>query len=121
MPPRRFSRHTFTTGYLDGSSREFLSDRTRFLFRDLDDNVQHVGRDADSWQFLAARFYIDLSQSISAAFSPAELWWVIADYQRPPVFDPTILPVPGVTIFAPSLRTVETQIFNPSVRQALGL
>lgn len=121
MPARRYSRHTFAAEFIDSDRKRFLSDRVRFPYQDLADNITHVAREGDHWWYLASQFYASLSQSISTAFSPAQLWWIVADYQLPPVHDPTIPPVPGVTVFAPSLRTVETRIFNPAVRLRLGL
>lgn len=116
MPPRRFSRHTFTRASTDADERQFLSDRDKFLFRQLDDNTYHTIKEGDTLQNLAGRFYAPLSGANGISFSPAQLWWVIADFQVPPIHDPTILLSPGSTLIIPSLRTVREKVFNPSTR-----
>lgn len=120
MPPRRFSRHSFTTSTLDSSNREFLSRRDKFFYRELPDNVFHVVKEGDTLQNLAGRFYSSLSGANGVEFSPAQLWWVIADFQPAPIHDPTIKLVVGATLVVPSLRTVRERIFNTAERRRIG-
>lgn len=115
MPPRKFSRHTFTLGFndyeLDGSVQDelMLSERAPFSFRVLSDNRQHVVHEGETIFSIAARYFAGLPR-------PAGLWWVIADFQPDPIHDPTIrLPI-GTVLTIPSTRTVEELILSEQRR-----
>lgn len=116
MPPRKFSRHSFTEVFADSAGRLFLSDREKFLYRELADNEFHVVKEGDTLQNLAGRRYAALS-GVFEGFSPGQLWWVIADFQVPPIHDPTISLSPGSTVIIPSLRTVRERVFNRTERE----
>ncbi len=105
MPPRVNSRYQYTIGLTDAEGRLFLSDRVKFLFKRFDDNRSHVVRDGDTLQNLAAFYFQGFKR-------PAGLWWIIADFQLDPIFDPTITLEVGSVIVVPSMRTVQTQIFS---------
>lgn len=110
MPPGKSSRYMFSLGVRDPDDalqRIYLTDRVRFFFQSLDDNIQHVIVDGDTLWNLASRFYAPLAR-------PSGLWWVIADFQPDPIHDPTIRLDTGRLVFIPSLRTVNEQIFSPS-------
>lgn len=112
MPPRKFSRHTFTLGIMnddDPSERLFLTDRNRFLFQERGDNIQHKVSQGDTLQSLASRYFKGLPR-------PAGLWWAIADFQPEPIHDPTIQLTPGSIVVVPSIRTVLEDIFNAARR-----
>lgn len=109
MPPRRWSRHTFALGVLEGEDTQ-LTDRVPYRFRNFRDNIQHVVGDGDSLFSLAARYFAPLAR-------PSGLWWVIADFQPAPIHDPTIELTPGTTIFIPSLRTVQEEVFSEARRE----
>jgi hypothetical protein len=105
MPPRRFSRHTFTSAVQDGAGRLVLTDREPFRFRSLPDNRQHVVKEGETLFSLAGRYFAPLNR-------PAGLWWVIADFQPDPIHDPTIVLEPGRVLVIPSVRTVLEEIFS---------
>lgn len=105
MPPRLYSRHMFTTALTDADGKLFLSEREPYSYRDFDDNVQYVVREGDSIFTLAARFFQGFER-------PAGLWWIIADYQPDPIFDPTIALDVGRVLVIPSMRTVQEEIFS---------
>ena len=105
MPPRRFSRHTFTAAVLDEQERLFLTDRERFGFQALADNRQHVVAEGETLFNLAGRFFAPLDR-------PAGLWWIIADFQPTPIIDPTLELEPGTVLSIPSVQTVISEIFN---------
>ena len=109
MAPRRFSRHTFTTGSTDSEGRTSLTDRVPYRFQKLSDNRHHVVSEGDTLWSLAFRYFRPLPR-------PAGLWWVIADFQPTPIIDPTIKLSPGGIIVIPSVRTVVEDIFDESRR-----
>lgn len=113
MPPRRFSRFTFTEGtqlLVLGDERTFLTEREPFRFVELSDNRTHVLRRGDTLQSLAGRYFRGL-------FRPSGLYWIIADFQPQPIHDPTVLPPVGSVVFVPSKRTVEERIFSEARRR----
>lgn len=129
MPPRRFSRHTFTRqvsriadsafrGAVLGRELVYLTDREKFRYVEASDNISHLVREGDTLQNLAARYYAPMSDP--PLFSAAWLWWIIADYQPQPIHDPTIILATGSTVIVPSLRTVNDRVFNPAVREDSG-
>ena len=109
MPPRRFSRHTFTIGRADAQGRLYLSDRKRFLYRSLPDNIEHTVKQGDTLWTLAGRYFASLPR-------PAGLWWVIMDFQPDPIHDPTLELVPGTVLHIPSERTILEEIFSEKRR-----
>ncbi len=109
MPPRQYSRYTFSTAVPDEEGRLYLTPRVPFRFRVLSDTVLHVVGDGDTLHALAARAYAGVPR-------PAGLWWVIADFQPDPILDPTITLAAGSTLFIPSLRCVQELVFSEARR-----
>lgn len=109
MPPRRFSRYTFTSAILDDEERLFLTDREPFRFRSLPDNRQHVVKEGETLFSLAGRYFAPLPR-------PAGLWWVIADFQPDPIHDPTVTLESGRVLVIPSVRTVLEEVFSEKRR-----
>jgi hypothetical protein len=109
MPPRRFSRHTFTSAVKDDEGRLFLTEREPFRFRSLPDNRQHVVKEGETLFSLAGRYFAPLPR-------PAGLWWVIADFQPDPIHDPTVALEPGRVLVVPSIRTVQEEVFSETRR-----
>jgi hypothetical protein len=110
MPPRRFSRFTFSAAVLDDDERLFLTDREPFRFRALPDNRQHVVKEGDTLFSLAGRYFAPLPR-------PSGLWWIIADFQPDPIHDPTISLEVGRVLLIPSLRTISEEVFSEKRRQ----
>ena len=110
MPPRRYSRHSFTLGITDEDSRLYLTERAPFRFRPLVDTKQHRVTDGDTLWALSARHYRGLPR-------PAGLWWVIADFQPEPIVDPTLKLRAGEVLYIPSLRVVQEFVFSESRRR----
>jgi hypothetical protein len=109
MPPRRFSRYTFSAAVLDDDERLLLTDREPFRFRALPDNRQHVVKEGDTLFSLAGRYFAALPR-------PAGLWWIVADFQPDPLHDPTISLEVGRVLVIPSLRTVTEEVFSEKRR-----
>lgn len=108
--PSRFSRYRFCTASDDPQDGMFsLSDRLPFVYRELADNRRHVVVEGETWWTLAGRYY-------AAMPYPPELWWVIADFQPDPVYDPTLALVAGAELIVPSLRTVQELILSDARR-----
>jgi hypothetical protein len=105
MPPRRFSRYTFSSAITDDDERLYLTDHEPFRFRQLPDNRQHVVREGDTLFSLAGRYFASLPR-------PAGLWWVIADFQPEPVHDPTLRLELGRLLVVPSIRTIVEEVFS---------
>lgn len=104
MPPRRLSRHTYTAGLRVGGLL-VMTDRERFAFRNYQDNRVHIVREGDTLWHLAGRYFKGMPRACG-------LWWVIADFQPSPIQDPTLALQAGTTLYVPSIRTVQEEIFN---------
>lgn len=113
MPPRRFSRFTFSSAVLDGDERLFLTDREPFRFQPLPDNRQHVVKEGETLFSLAGRYFAPLPR-------PAGLWWIIADFQPDPIHDPTLSLEVGQSLVIPSVRVVTESILSESRRREVG-
>lgn len=111
MPPRRFSRYSFSAAVLDDAGRLFLTEREPFRFRTLPDNRQHVVQQGDTLFSLAGRYFAPLPR-------PSGLWWVIADFQPEPIHDPTLALDLGRVVFIPSVRVITEEVFAEARRQA---
>jgi hypothetical protein len=110
VPPRRFSRYQYSVATLDQSGALLLSDPEPFAYVALADNVIHTAETGDRLWFLAHRYFQPLAR-------PSGLWWILADFQPVPIFDPTLSIPAGTTIYIPSVRTVLEQIFNANRQQ----
>lgn len=101
-----FSRYKFAGVLQDSDGRLFLKEREPFRFRDRPDNISHVVQEGQRWWHIAQLFYGDVSDNAGL------LYWVICDYQVPPVLDPT-LKIPGNTlVIVPSPDLVLSEIVN---------
>jgi hypothetical protein len=110
MPPRLFSRFTFCSTVTDPTTGALiLLEREPYPYAPFADNIQHTVTSGDTLWSLAQRYY-------GAIAAGANLWWVIADFQPDPIFDPTIQLAPGAVIVVPSVRTIQTEIFDEARR-----
>jgi len=110
MPPRRFSRYSFSAAVLDDAGRLFLTEREPFRFRSFSDNRQHLVQQGDTVFSLAGRYFAPLPR-------PSGLWWVIADFQPEPIHDPTLALDLGRLLFIPSVRVITEEVFAEARRQ----
>lgn len=115
MPPRWPSRHSFCTGlYRDPQNNGYnvlmLTDRIPYRYRQIEDTIVHKVIGGETIYQIAGYYY-------KGAFTrPAGLWWIIADFQPDPIFDPTIALKDGSLLYIPSIRTVNEFILNESRR-----
>lgn len=113
MPPRRYSRFTFSTAVLS-DGQLFLTDREPFRFLPLPDSRQHIVKEGETLFSLAGHYFSPLPR-------PSGLWWVIADFQPDPIHDPTLILESGRVLLVPSLRTVTENIFAEKRREEAAL
>ncbi len=119
MIPGPLSALRFCTAQDDPvTGQRYLSDPAPFEFRELDDTIEHVATDADTWETIAALYYAPLDQARSTPYGggASELWWVVADFQPRPPMDATVPPERGTVIYVPSVRTLLEQVFNEARR-----
>lgn len=110
MPPRRYSRFTFSAGFVDEDDDRFLlEDPEPFAFQEFADTRVHTVQDGDTLFNLAGRFFASFER-------PSGLWWVIADFQPDPIIDPTLRLSVGRALFIPSERVLTEQVFNEARR-----
>lgn len=110
MPPQVNSRYQFCAAFADPvTGKLMLTDREPFRFAPFADNRQHLVTGSDTLGKLAARYFAPIPDA-------ALLWWIIADFQPDPIFDPTIALEPGRVLTIPSLQTVLTEVFDESRR-----
>ena len=93
----------------DADGKVGLTEREPFGFVDLTDNRYHVVAAGDTLFNLAARAFPSFP-------NPSELFWVIGDFQSPPITDATLDLTVGDTLIIPSERTVRERIFDETRR-----
>lgn len=101
-----FSRYKFSQAIVDASGNLLLAEREPFRFRDSPDNLNHVVKAGERWWHLAQRFYKDVSSNAGL------LYWVVCDYQVPPVLDPTLTIQENSLVVAPSPIVVLTEVLG---------
>lgn len=111
MPPRRYSRYQYSAGILDEVGDLILTDPDPFPFQQLADTTIHAVETGDTLWGLAHEYFQPLAR-------PSGLYWIIADFQPVPIYDPTIALQAGQTLYIPSVRTVLEQIFSATRAQA---
>jgi nucleoid-associated protein YgaU len=110
MPMYRWSRYKFCKVYTDADGTQYLDEREPVRFRDAPDNIYHTVRHGDTLWGLAHRYF----QGIPKA---CRRWWIIAEFQPTPIINPTIALQPGTTIVLPSIRFVNTVVYDEERRR----
>ena len=109
MPPGQYSRYLFCNGIADAEGRLYLTQREPFRYVDRSDNTFQVIGAGDTLFTLAANAYDPLP-------SPAQFYWVIADFQKQPILDASLRLIEGQTIVIPSRRMLLEEILSESRR-----
>ena len=112
MRPGRMSRYVFCREYAEPDGTVMLTEPVPFDFVDLADNRRHIVKQGDTLWGLAALYFI--ADKIER---PADLWWIIADFQPAPIYDPTEALTPGRVLHIPSLRTLAERCFSAARRR----
>ena len=105
MPPKPKTRNFFCTGVYDVDGNQYLAEREPYRYRVRPDNRIHTVVQGDTLFSLADKYFRPLERACG-------FWWVIADYQNPPIIDPSIELVPGSKIVIPSLTTLNEMILS---------
>jgi len=105
MPPKPKTRHFFCRGVYDAQGNQYLTDREPYRYRERPDNRIHIVVQGDTLFSLAHRYFSPLERA-------SGLWWVIADFQNPPIIDPSLELIPGSKIIIPSLTTLNEMILS---------
>lgn len=109
MPPRKYSRYTFSLAFEDTNNALQLTERQPYAYREFSDNVQHEVKEGETLGSLAARYFRGIDNA-------AKLWWVIADFQPEPIHDPTLRIDLGRVLVIPSVRTLTEFVFAENRR-----
>lgn len=115
MPPRQFSRFTYSTAFLevlpDGTSTGalILTDPEPFRFRSFRDNRIHTVVEGDTLFSLAFQHFRPLPR-------PSGFYWIIMDFQPDPIHDPSLRLTKGRQLVIPSVRTVLEEVFSEKRR-----
>jgi hypothetical protein len=110
MPPQYRSRYLFCEAYVDPKGRRMLTERVPFRYQAFADTRLHTALEGDSLFSLAGSYFAPLPRACG-------FWWVLADFQPEPIFDPTLALSPGALIHIPSLRVLEDVILSEARRE----
>jgi hypothetical protein len=98
------SRYQLAEQITDPAGRLLTEEREPFRFQRRDDNIFVQIGEGVTLQDLAEALYWPITERACG------LWWVLADYQDPPIVDPTLRLRPGAVVVAPSSVVVVTEI-----------
>jgi hypothetical protein len=110
----RDSRFTLTVARTDEAGRLYTAPHAPLgaPARETQGTVEHVAVEGDTWFNLAGRYFADHPRGCG-------LYWVLCDYQDPPVLDPTLRITPGTIVRVPPAATVRA-IFDERRRRLNG-
>ena len=99
------SRYSFTKGIFDDAGRLYLTEREPYSFHEHPDTRIHIVAQGDSLFNLAGRYFAPLPRACG-------FWWVLADFQKDPILDPTLELEIGRRMLIPSLRVLTDVILS---------
>jgi nucleoid-associated protein YgaU len=77
----------------------YYQSREAISYKSDSENQVYVVRAGDTLQTLALKFFSGFADA-------SNLWWVIAEFQPEPIFDPTLRLEPGSLLIIPSVTMV---------------
>lgn len=98
------SRYAYARTVRTSTGARLLAAREPFGFRLDARNRMHIIVRGDTLWTLAEKYFANYADA-------ADLWWIIADYQDPPIIDPTLTLEPGLQVIVPPSEVV-VDIFN---------
>ena len=100
------SRYVNQEAITDPDGFLVLPEREPFRFRAADDNVYHRVGEGELLQDIAEKYYEHISDRACG------LYWVLMDYQDPPIVDPTLALRPNSVIIVPGPLVVLSEILG---------
>jgi hypothetical protein len=110
MPIMVGSRYSFCTIILDDEGRQELTEREPYRYVALPDNRTHTVVQGDTLFALAGRYFAPLPRACG-------YWWAIADFQQPPIVDPTLALDVGRVLTIMSVRVLTDVVLGESRRR----
>lgn len=104
------SRFVLTNLILQSDGTMELSDREPFAYRQDPRNRMHRVLAGDTLWSLAEKFFPTIRDA-------ANLWWLIADFQDPPILDPTVRLEPETLLVIPP-ESILMEVFSDARRGA---
>jgi len=102
------SRYKYTDRRLQPSGDDqtelvYFSTRESVKYASDTENQMYTVKAGDTLQNLAQKFFDGFQ-------TPAQLWWILAEYQNPPIFDPTLKLEVGKILVVPSVNRTHALI-----------
>ena len=82
-----------------------------FSYREHPENRLYTVREGDTWSTIAFKAYGNISASVPD-YSPARLYWVIANFQPIPSLDPFVVLRPGLVLVIPGRGLLTSEILG---------
>ena len=87
----------------DGRTVIYLGDREPLEYVEDQENEIHIVVAGDTLESIANRYFAGFPD-------PSTMWWIIAEFQPVPIFDPTLRLEPGSILYIPSSALVHDML-----------
>ncbi len=104
------SRYMYCHGITDENNVLYLTDREPYRHQEHPDTRVHTVVEGDTLFHLAGRYFAPLERACG-------YWWVIADFQKDPILDPTLKLRAGTKLHIPSMRVLTDVILSGKQNQ----
>lgn len=106
MAVYRFSRYTTSQIITTRNDKLIISPRKVYRYKAFVDNIDHTVREGETIEDIVDLRYPNFPNA-------SQLYWVLCDFQKVPILDPTLPLTPGSIVVLPSSHTLRTVIFSP--------